>query len=113
MLVQDKAGKVLRGCLTEGLAGFMFLSGLLWGIDTDKTDGNLLAICDNGDGVTVGDPGAFELAGQGNNRKDEDGYDEDEGLKSSGGHQDAFHALLQMIRLMVEGVTPYFRASCS
>ena len=40
----------------------MLASGFLRGIDTDKTDGNLLAIGDNGDGVTVGDPGAFELA---------------------------------------------------
>ena len=57
----------------------MFLSGLLRGIDTDKTDGNLLAIGDNGDGVTVGDSGALELAGMNNDRKDDDGYDEDRG----------------------------------
>ena len=43
----------------------MFLSGLLWGIDTDKTDGNLLTIGDNGDGVPVGDSGALELASNG------------------------------------------------
>ena len=72
-----------------------------------------MAIGDNGDGVTVGDPGALELASKDNDRKDEDDYDEDEGLKGSGGHQDAFHALPQMTRLMVEGVTPYFWASCS
>ena len=54
-------------------------SGFLWSIDTDKTDGNLLAIGDNGDGVTVSDPGAFELARKDNDRKDEDGYDEDRG----------------------------------
>ena len=79
MFVQDKAGKILCGCLAEGLAGFMLASGLLRGIDADKTDGNLLAIGDNGDGVTVGDSGALELAGKDNDRKDEDGYDEDRG----------------------------------
>ena len=57
----------------------MLASGLLRGIDTDKTDGNLLAIGDNGDGVTVGDPGAFELASKDDDRKDEDGDDEDRG----------------------------------
>ena len=57
----------------------VLLSGLLWGIDTDKTDGNLLAIGDNGDGVTVGDPGAFELTSKDNDRKDEDDDDEDRG----------------------------------
>ena len=34
-------------------------------------------------------------------------------FKSFGDHQVVFHALLQMIRLMVEGVTPYFWASWS
>ena len=91
----------------------MFLSELLWGIDTDETDGNLLAICDNCDGVAVGDSGTFELTGKGNSRQDDNGYDDYSGLKGSGGHQDAFQALLQMIRLMVEGVTPYFSASWS
>ena len=113
MLVQDKAGKILCGCLAEWLAGFMFAFGLFWSIDADKTDGNLLAIGDNGDCVTVGDSGALELARMNDDRKDEYDDDEEEWLKGSGGHQDAFHALLQMIRLMVEGVTPYFWASCS
>ena len=60
MLVQNKACKILRGCLAEGLAGLVLASGFLWSIDADKTDGNLLTIGDNGDGVTVGDSGAFE-----------------------------------------------------
>lgn len=91
----------------------MFLSGLLRGIDTNETDGNLLAIGDNGDCVTVSDSGALELTSKDDDRQNE--YDDykQEGLKRSGGHQDAFHALPQMTRLMVEGVTPYFWESCS
>ena len=91
----------------------MLAFGFLWSIDADKTDGNLLAINDNSDGVTVGDSNAPVLASKDNGRKDEDGYNEDNDFKVSGGHQDAFHALPQMTWLTVEGVTPYFWASWS
>ena len=47
----------------------MFLSGFFRGIDTDETDGILLAISDNGDGVTVSDSGALELGGKDDDRK--------------------------------------------
>jgi len=89
----------------------MLASGFLWSIDTDKTDGNLLTIGNNGDSVTIGDPGTIELAGMNDDRKDEYDDGKQEGLDGSGDHQDAFHALLRMIRLMAEGVTPYFWAT--
>ena len=54
---------MLCGGLAVGLAGLMLASGFLWSIDTDKTDGNLLAIGNDGDRVAVGDPGAFVLGG--------------------------------------------------
>ncbi len=71
VFVQDKAGKILCGCLAEGLAGLMLASGLLWGIDADKPDGMLLTIGYHGDCVPVGDTGALELAGKDDDRKDE------------------------------------------
>jgi hypothetical protein len=51
---------VLCGCLAEWLTGLMLTSGFLWSIDTDETDGELLATGYNSDCVTVGDPGAIK-----------------------------------------------------
>ena len=73
---------MLCGCLAERLAGLVLTSGLFWGIDTDKTDGMLLATGYNGDGVTVGDSGAFELTAKADSRKDQDGYGGDKDFKS-------------------------------
>jgi hypothetical protein len=59
-MIRFKTGKVLCGCLAEWLTGLMLTSGFLWSIDTDETDGELLATGYNSDCVTVGDPGAIK-----------------------------------------------------
>ena len=68
ILVQDHTGKVFRGCLAEGLTGFMFLSGFFRCIDADQTDCCLKTVLSDRDRVAICDPGAFELAGQDNGR---------------------------------------------
>ena len=91
----------------------MFLSGFFRCIDADQTDCGLKTVLSDRDRVAICDPCAFVLGGKNNDRKYYDGNDEGRNLKSFCGHQDAFQALLQIMRLMVEGVTPYFWASCS
>ena len=63
ILVQDHTGKVFRGCLAKGLTGFMFLPGFFRCIDANETDGEFLAIADDGYGIAIGDPGALVLSG--------------------------------------------------
>ena len=74
---------------------------------------DLKTVLSDGDCVAVGDPGAFVLGGKNNDRKYYDGNDEGRDFNDSVAHHDAFQALLQIMRLMVEGVTPYFWASWS
>jgi hypothetical protein len=38
-MFQDKASKVLRGCLAEGLIGLVLVSGIFKSIDADEADG--------------------------------------------------------------------------
>ena len=92
----------------------MFFSGFLRCIDTDKTDCCFKTVLNDRDRVAVCNSGAFVLvAGYDNDQKYYDGNNKGRVLEDFSDHQVVFHALLQMIRLMVEGVTPYFLASWS
>ena len=91
----------------------MFLSGFFWCIDADQTDCCLKTVLSDRDRVSVCNSGAFVLGGKNNDRKYYDGNDEGRVFKDFVCHQGVFQALLQIMRLMVEGVTPYFWASWS